>query len=65
LDLTVAALAMPSSNYTDKLHTRPLVREGVPQEGYRRYLKIITMEVTEKIDSGSQMVTCYQGRLAD
>jgi hypothetical protein len=38
-----------------KLLTRPLVREGAPQEETRKCLKIFSIEVKRKIGSGFQM----------
>jgi hypothetical protein len=45
----VTALARCSSTCTDKLQIRPLVREGARQEQNRKYLKIFSMEMKEKL----------------
>jgi hypothetical protein len=45
----VRALAGPSSNCTDKLQTRPLVRDGAQQEENCKCLKIFSMEVKKKL----------------
>jgi hypothetical protein len=52
LDLRVTALAKPSSNYTDKLQTRPLVREGASQEENCKCLKVFSMKVKENLVVG-------------
>jgi hypothetical protein len=45
----VTALAWLVINFTDKLQTRPLVREGASQEETRKSLKILYTEVKEKV----------------
>jgi hypothetical protein len=61
----VTGLARPSSSCTDKLQTRPLVREDAPQEENRRCLKILSMEVKRKwlqvLDGG--LIQGQTGRL--
>jgi hypothetical protein len=44
----------PSSNCTDKLQTRPLVREGAVQEENRKCLKVFSMNVKEKFVMASK-----------
>jgi hypothetical protein len=58
-------LTRPSNNCTDTLQTYPLVREGDPQQENHKRLKIFSTEVKEKFGRMSQMVACYQNRLAD
>jgi hypothetical protein len=45
----MTALAVPSSNFMDKLQTHPLAREGVPQEEYHKCLKVFSKKVKEKL----------------
>jgi hypothetical protein len=47
LDLRVTALARSCNSSTSKLQSRPLVREGAPQEENRECLIIFSMEVKE------------------
>jgi hypothetical protein len=50
----MTALARPSSTCTDKLQTRPLVREGAPQEETRKCLKVFSMEMKEELFVGAR-----------
>jgi hypothetical protein len=52
LDLRMTALARPSSNCSDKLQTRPLVREDSSQEETRKFLIIFSVEMKEIFFSG-------------
>jgi hypothetical protein len=52
----VTALAVPNSNCTSKLQTRPLVREGNPQEEIDKWAKIFSMEIEREIYCDSRMV---------
>jgi hypothetical protein len=49
LDLRVTALEGLGIKCTDKLNTRPLVREGAPKKKSSKCLKIFPMEVKEKL----------------
>jgi hypothetical protein len=55
--LRVTALTRPSSNCTTKLQTRLLIREGAPEEGNGKCLKMLPTEEKGKLTAGPRWWT--------